>query len=217
MFLTSKLSRRTQRPFIESNILDDKLTLDHGCGPGPYKALFKQRVGFDVAPGPAVDVTGDMHALPFEDNYFEQILSTEVLEHSYDPCKAVDELRRVLKPGGKLILTTRFVYPLHDTPHDFFRFTEFGLKHIFRREAGWKLEIFQGEATTQETLGILIQRVAFQSRVVGGKFTILCLHVLARCFFYFPNILRRQFGNIQKSSDVDNILVSGYYLVVSKL
>src|SRR5262249_32402332 len=70
--------------------------------------------------------------LPFADATFERVLCVEVLEHLHDPALAVAEMRRVLAPGGLLLLTTRFAYPLHDEPHDYFRYTVHGLRHLFR-------------------------------------------------------------------------------------
>ena len=128
---TNKMTRERLARFV-ARCASDAKTLDIGCGGAPYAKYFPNRVGFDHAAGPDVDVVGDAHHLPFQDGEFERILCTEVLEHLLDPAKAIAEMRRVLQPGGMLILTTGFVFPLHDAPHDYWRFTRYGLEHLFR-------------------------------------------------------------------------------------
>jgi len=116
-FLTSKITRNNLGKFVSNNS-SNGLTLDLGCGNVYYKKYFPNRIGFDIKSGPGIDVVGDAHHLPFENEKFDVILCTEVLEHLHSPEIAISEMERVLKKGGKLILTTRFIYPLHDIPHD---------------------------------------------------------------------------------------------------
>ncbi len=107
--ITSKLTRKQLDKFIERH-RSDGYTLDIGCAYSPYAAFFPNRVGLDIKPWPGVDVIGDAHQLPFEDEKFDNILCLEVLEHLHSPQTAVAEMRRVLKPGGHLILSTRFIF-----------------------------------------------------------------------------------------------------------
>jgi len=60
------------------------------------------------------------------------ILCMNVLEHVYEYQQAVDNLYKALKPGGELIVFVPFVYPLHDEPHDYWRFTEHSLRNVFK-------------------------------------------------------------------------------------
>jgi hypothetical protein len=55
-----------------------------------------------------------------------------VLEHLHAPAEAARQVRSALREGGKVIATTRFAYPYHEEPHDYFRFTEYGLREIFK-------------------------------------------------------------------------------------
>jgi len=109
---------------------NDIRTLDIGCGRGLHRDAFPNLVGMDIAPWPEVDVTGDAHDLPFDDQEFEQVLCSEVMEHLHTPQVAVAEMARVMKPGGLLILTMPMIYPIHEAPHDYQRFTEYGLKRL---------------------------------------------------------------------------------------
>ncbi len=74
------------------------------------------------------DVFGDAGALPFPDDSVDAVLLLEVLEHLPDPRAALGEIARVLKPGGTLLLTMPFPYPVHDAPHDYQRYTPHGLE-----------------------------------------------------------------------------------------
>ncbi|MDA1334993.1 MAG: methyltransferase domain-containing protein [bacterium] len=71
--------------------------------------------------------------LPFEDNTFDYVIADQVLEHvEGNPQKAVDEVQRILKPGGTAVLTTVFMYQTHWGPKDFWRFSPDGLKYLSR-------------------------------------------------------------------------------------
>ena len=76
------------------------------------------------------DVFSSAEALPFADETFDAVACFEVLEHVENPALAVGEAVRVLRPGGIYVLSTPFLYPLHDTPRDFRRYTPFGLRRL---------------------------------------------------------------------------------------
>lgn len=112
--------------------------LDWGCGNTPYRQFFKGNVekyiGVDVEQN--VDGTVDIvlapgHPLPFSDSSVDAVLSTQVLEHVNDPVWYVREAARVLRSGGYLILSCPGSYMLHEEPHDYFRYTRYGLEHLF--------------------------------------------------------------------------------------
>lgn len=87
-------------------------------------------IDIDEKRGP--DLVMDACDLAFEDNDFAAIFSIEVLEHIPTPHVAVSEMLRVLKPGGLVFLSTPFVFGIHDAPHDYFRYTRYGLQYLFR-------------------------------------------------------------------------------------
>ena len=77
-----------------------------------------------------LDYIGYLHDMPIEDNIFDAILCTQVLEHLEFPRESVKEMYRVLKPGGKVYMTVPMAQDEHQTPYDFFRYTSYGLKSI---------------------------------------------------------------------------------------
>lgn len=119
--------------------------LDIGCGNRPYAALFptvQYYVGLDL-PGPyplarQVDVWGTALCLPFPSSFFDVVLCTQVLEHVTDPLQLLREAARVLSPGGQLLLTAPQTWGLHEEPHDYYRFTRYGLLHLLT-QAGFEV------------------------------------------------------------------------------
>jgi SAM-dependent methyltransferase len=111
--------------------------LDAGAGDAPYRELFAhcEYVTADWpnsvhAGGRAADVLASLDDLPIEDASFDAAVSTQVVEHVPHPAAVLGELHRVLCTGGTLWLTAPLVWPLHEEPHDFFRYTEHGLRQL---------------------------------------------------------------------------------------
>lgn len=214
MIGTKKLTRKKLGTFITSHATDG-YTLDIGCERSPYAHLFPNRVGLDITDGEYVDVVGDAHNLPFEDNTFDVVLCTEVLEHLHTPEKAAAEMIRVLKPGGKLVLTTRFMFPVHVAPYDYYRYTAYGLLHLFSSLT--EKEIIR-ETNSIECLAILCQRVAFQSKLHGGKLTRGFFLLLAQILFALPSISSVEYSDTNKQVPAEyGVFTTGYYLVGRKV
>lgn len=208
-----KIPRKRIDIFLKRHAADAK-TLDIGGGSGPYAKYFPNRVGIDIESGEGVDFVADAHNLSrFRDGEFERVLCTEVLEHLSNPQKAVDEMYRVLRPGGKVILTTRFIFPLHNIPGDYFRFTRYGLKHLFRNFR--EVEIKE-ETNTIETLGVLYERIGFQTTTLFFKPLSLLWLLESKIALFFRFILTKEYGEISRRQETRNIMSSGYYVVAVK-
>lgn len=113
--------------------------LDFGCGSKPYRELFTgvdEYIGTDMEneghnhENEDIDVYYDGKNLPFESNLFDAILCSEVLEHVPDLNHSLSELNRILRVNGKILITTPFVWPEHEMPYDYRRFTSNGLKQV---------------------------------------------------------------------------------------
>jgi len=206
--LTTKLTRQRLAAFLEAHATDT-LTLEVGAKNKPYRALFPNTISGDIVRVAGLDAQLDAHTLPFADASFAAILCTEVLEHCINPHQVMAEFYRVLKPGGKLILTTRFIFPIHDAPHDYFRFTKYGLQQLCRHFS--QVNIIE-EAATMETVGILMQRLAYQA---DYKLPLvkLFLHLLARLLVRSRWLIKAEYGDIRKAEPEHGIMASGYYVV----
>ena len=125
-----------------------QLVLDAGAGRAPYRDLFSH-AGYETADFLGVkskkyttpDYICDLAEIPVDDARFDHIILTQVLEHVPEPGKVLAELHRVLKPGGTLWLTAPLFYAEHERPYDFFRYTQFGLRHLLERAGFEVLEI----------------------------------------------------------------------------
>jgi SAM-dependent methyltransferase len=134
--------------------------LDVGCGVKPYYPLFagvaSEYVGVDVVENPAAELLGPVEALPVEDASFDVVLCTQVLEHSDDPAQAVRELRRVTRPGGRVLASTHGVQVYHPSPADYWRWTHEGLRRLFEQNAEWESLTVSPAAGTASALAMLL-------------------------------------------------------------
>jgi len=91
-------------------------------------------VTLDITDSTKPDIVADItkHNTNINDNYFDALLCTEVLEHVVDPFAAIREIRRILKVGGHVLFTTPLNARIHGPVPDCWRFTEFGLKVLYR-------------------------------------------------------------------------------------
>lgn len=115
--------------------------MDFGCGQKPYRLLFSvdEYIGVDYDnPGhshvnESIDVFYDGQTIPFEDETFDSIFSSEVFEHVFNLPDILKELHRVLKPGGQMLFTCPFSFCEHEVPNDFARYTSFALQHLLKQ------------------------------------------------------------------------------------
>jgi SAM-dependent methyltransferase len=114
----------------------DGLVMDVGGGrDAPHDEAWPasaRRVRIDITPTHRPDIQADAVALPIGDAGADGVLMVEVLEHLPNPGAAIAEARRVLRSGGILLGSAPFVWPVHGDPHDFFRFSEDGLRILLR-------------------------------------------------------------------------------------
>ncbi|MBD2187105.1 class I SAM-dependent methyltransferase [Pseudanabaena mucicola] len=116
--------------------------LDVGCGTMPYRSLFNSvdnYVGLEISrDGFLGEKDGkyyyDGKQFPFDDNVFDGILCNQVLEHVFNPDEFLQEMKRVIKPGGRILLTIPFVWDEHEHPYDYARYSTFGLKALLEKQ-----------------------------------------------------------------------------------
>jgi SAM-dependent methyltransferase len=116
--------------------------LDVGCGQMPYKEMITsdsaQYIGLDIESTEIYDnykpdLTWDGVSMKIEDGSIDNVLLTEVLEHCPDPSVTIREIHRVLKKNGHVVFSVPYVWYLHESPWDFYRYTPYSLKHLFEK------------------------------------------------------------------------------------
>jgi len=147
---------------------EDARVIDIGCGRKPYRSIFKtdSYIGLEIdsefarARGHA-DAFYDGKRFPFPDQYFDVALCNQVLEHVFNPLEFLAEIRRVLKPGGKLLLTVPFVWDEHEQPYDFARYSSFGLSHLLQ-ESGFRVLVYRKTLNDASVLAQLFNAYLFK-------------------------------------------------------
>jgi SAM-dependent methyltransferase len=133
--------------------------LDFGCGDKPYRHIIEvqEYIGLELESGDpdkknkSVDVYYDGKHIPFMDNHFDSVFSTEVFEHVFNLEQVIIELNRVLKAGGHMLITLPFVWHEHDIPFDFARYTSFGIINLLERN-GFEVVVIEKTTNYVETV-----------------------------------------------------------------
>lgn len=143
-FISDYLLRRR---ISQSSRFVNGRVLDIGCGDRRYETLLTGRdvsyIGLElpsnnrqafVRDTARAECWGSALNLPFKNDAFETIVCFQVLEHLPDPQQAVKEMSEAIQPNGIVVCTAPQMYHEHAVPHDYFRFTQYGLKHLFERQ-----------------------------------------------------------------------------------
>lgn len=110
----------------------------------------------EIEPGPEIDIVASVTALPLADDSVDLVVTQEVLEHVPQPLKAMEEIRRVLKPGGIAFVQLPFIIGDHPCPNDYWRFTREGIVELARQAGFTRIErhITVGSGTGFYRIGV---------------------------------------------------------------
>jgi len=144
--------------------------LDAGAGEGQYARHFSKHryCGVDLGVGDAawdygeLDAIADLTALPFRDAAFDAMVHIVTIEHLREPARALEEMARTMARGGLLLVAAPHEWEVHQAPHDYFRYTRYGLKYLLER-AGFEVR---------------------ELRPVGGYFRLLARRLLNGLQFF---------------------------------
>ncbi|MFW2440082.1 MAG: class I SAM-dependent methyltransferase [Arenicellales bacterium] len=167
--LAKVLSRKGIYEFLSaeySNITEGSKVLSIGAGGEINSILMEHRTdnGFDVITidideNRNPDIVGDVCTCDFGDMLFDVIIMGEVLEHLHSPHLAIDNIASALKPGGKLVITVPFMFPIHERPHDYYRYTRYGLQYILKEFDSVQIKERNGWA---EAINVLFVRLVME-------------------------------------------------------
>ena len=173
-YLHYKYFHKDLKNILSTYVQKDDIVLDIGCGNKPYERYIrsltkradgKGYVGCDVAQSSdfRVDFLCDATKIPLESESFNIVICTQVLEHVYDFENVILEAYRLLKPEGVLIVSAPLVWPHHEIPYDFFRFTYFGLKKLLLNSE-FKIEYQCANGGKWAELGLIFAHVLSPSK-----------------------------------------------------
>jgi SAM-dependent methyltransferase len=168
------------------------------------------------------DVPADLHV----DKYYRDlaqipsegygvILCTGLLEHLPDPQRLIDEFHRILKPGGHVIISASAVFSFHECPDNFFHFTPYGFRLLFKDWSGFRM--LRGASQPFETIGILLQRILLQCDIVPPARPLI--ELLAHAMRFADRLVVRQYETRQSrtaESLTDSMMPSNVQAVVVK-
>lgn len=157
--------------------------LDVGCGRKPYREMFStnEYVGLEIdtpenRTNKEADFFYDGDRFPFHDHDFDGIVCNQVLEHVFTPDRFLGEIRRVLKPGGLLLLTVPFVWDEHEQPWDYARYSSFGLRSLLEKNG---FEVLEQQKINSD-VRVLFQLVnAYLFKVLWTRWPVINLLICA--------------------------------------
>jgi SAM-dependent methyltransferase len=164
--------------------------MDFGCGQKPYKSLFtaQEYIGVDFEnPGhphinESIDEFYDGHTLPFPDQHFDSVFSSEVFEHIFNLPEILKELNRVLKVNGLILVTCPFTYCEHEVPNDFARYSSFAMTHLFNSNGFEVVQQIKTGNSTQAIFQLLITYMHLHIMPVFRKIPVI--RSIFRVFVY---------------------------------
>jgi SAM-dependent methyltransferase len=188
-------------PTIEGDVLD------FGCGSKPYESLFRgarSYVGVDIKTSghdhkdSKVDVFYDGRTLPFADQQFDSAVCFEVMEHVFNIEEVVSELRRVLKPGGKLLVSVPFAWEEHEAPYDFARYTSYGIEHVLAKSGFRVMDLKKTTthllAVSQLLIAYLVQHALPKSRILAGLSQLVLIFPMTALSLVFDRLFPKRYG-----------------------
>jgi len=212
--LTKRLSRKGLYEFLEKKFStidpnSNVLIIGSNYGDKIYTLLekFSKKLNFnvtsfDIDKKKNPDILGDICVFDFRDQQFDCVIMSEVLEHIHSPHVALKNIHTILKNGGKLIITTPFILPIHDSPYDYYRYTRYGLEYLLKEFRG--LEIVERNSYF-ETIDVLWVRL-WQTNL--KKAQRLCLLVVPIVYFLkqpISLILSKIIGDIDAATTGYNV------------
>lgn len=195
--LSKILSRKGIYPFLNiefNKIKSSKKVLTIGAG-GEVNLLLSQYsrinsfelVSFDIEKSREPDILGDICTFDFAEEKYDYVVIVEVLEHLHSPHLAIKNINNILNKGGKIILTVPFIFPIHERPYDYFRYTKYGLEFLFKDFENLKIN---ERNSWLEAINVLFVRLVMDQSYISKVFAPFFI-ILAYVYFPFIWILSK--------------------------
>jgi SAM-dependent methyltransferase len=213
-FTKHKISRNSIRRFTRKYASQDRTLIIHpeeGLEDFPNHFIVSKRVRDN--PDLLVD-SQFVELAKIASGTYDTILCAGLLEHLSRPQEFVDNLHRILRPGGRAIIRCSSCFSLHECPDDYFHYTPFGLKILFERWS--RFELLSGSCGPFETIAILLQRIHMQCEIAPPLRPLI--EVMFHTFPLLDRFIIRQYDKLgwDKSRQCDSMLPSNIQAVVVK-
>lgn len=196
----------------------DKLTLVVHSEDVDYRPYFPNAFAVTKRKEKPADLHVDLYyrdLSKIERESYEIIVCTGLLEHIPDPQRLIDDMHRILKRGGKLIISGSAVFSFHECPDDFFHFTPFSFRMMFEKWS--QIEVLRGASQPFETIAILLQRILLQCDIFPPFRPII--ELLALVIPLFDRGIIAQYGRVWPKTEedlIDSMMPSNIQAVVVK-
>lgn len=163
------------RKYVRGNLID------LGCGHVPMYEMYKDVISSHTCAdwsdtfhkNKLLDVVCDLNKmpLPFDNNAYDTVLLSEVLEHIRKPEQLIHEIYRIQKPNGFLLLSVPFYYPIHEQPFDYYRYTQYALRSMLE-EVGYQIVEMEATGGAFESTVNLLAKIMMKLPKLGQYFAI---------------------------------------------
>jgi SAM-dependent methyltransferase len=217
LFSKKKLSTRNLDRLCEEYATSEKTLVIHSEDV-EYKPYFPNAYTVTKRQDKPADLHVDLYYTELSkisDESYNVIMCTGLLEHIPDPDRIIADMNRILKPGGRLIISASAVFSFHECPDNFFHFTPYGFRLLFK---DWsRFDMLRGASQPFETIGILLQRILMQCEI----FPVIrpLVEVLSRLMRFLDIFVVKQYDTVafsNKSSETDSMLPSNIQACIIK-
>lgn len=231
-FLDPISLRRDVRNVMKDGFVEyltkDMTVYDIGCGDKPFQEFLKDKtksyIGVDVEDGfydaSHIDLVGSAYNVPIQSGTADAVISCQVIEHLRTPRDALKEANRILVPNGVLFLSFPFLYPLHAAPHDFYRYSEYGIRELLDKQ-GFELVKIEGQGGFWYCLGIFFGiYIGVLNKGILRKLKIVTiLNMLGKWVFYALHLLEGALYKVvgRDSAGIRKSWMSNYVLIARKI
>ncbi|AZO38013.1 MAG: methyltransferase domain-containing protein [Mesorhizobium sp.] len=174
--VTSEYSPHDTLNSFLASVPEHAMVIEFGSG---ARRIRSDVLNIDLFPAPNVDLVANIEHTPLSSNSVDYVILDSVIEHVPNPAAVVDEVLRVLRPGGKLLCINPFLFPYHGYPAHYCNFTKDGIEQLLRRFGSIEVQTHQGPTTAivnilSEYVGVIVGRES-RTRYMLAKGAVLTL------------------------------------------